>query len=263
MEPETEIPQVECKSGIRNNIAIGEIISLIPEDATTPAEDKTNDTMISKGYVTQSSKKPTQDSCHKLWLPDKQPKLANLVLALKSSQKQPTRPEASTPLQELESQTKSSLKSRQQMLQERIHVTQAVLPHKVYKATKPKEDHGKPEKKITFKEASKMVIARQRSNLKVSDDVSEYLAKIKAEGVTDFASSMIKGTNELASTPSSTTADLVLGLRKKYETQLSSGPQSTKCGSIPLHKWREIVTKNKSFFTSMESGDEMEDRSWI
>ena len=189
-------------------------------------------TSVKEGVTLQPSKKSTRDKYHKLWLPDKSLHFGDVVLAVKSSQEQLTEAEATTPLKELESLSKSSLKARQQLLHDRIQVTQAVLPDKIYKT-----------KKMTFKEASRMVIARQRCNLKVSDDVSEYLEKMKAEGVTDVASA-VAGVSEVAS-PSYSIANLVSGLRRKYDTQLSSNPSADRHGSIPLHKWCQVVKEKQ------------------
>ena len=257
--PGEEMPVAENGIGSNKEIETGEITGINIEPTKVDIQlVKTEDKEIMpvKEGVAQSSKKQTLDRPHRLWLPDKQPHLADLVLALKTSQKskQPTSLKATTPLQELESQAKSSIKTRQQMLQERIQVTQAVLPHKVYKV-KPKEDEIiAPERRDARKK-----FVRQQSNLKVSDDVSEYLTKMKGEGVTDAASS-VRRASEIASTPSGATTDRILGLRRKYDTQLSSG-KSGKCGSIPLNKWHEIVRKNKATFSSMDSEDELSDSS--
>ena len=130
------------------------------------------------------------------------------------------------------------------MLHERIQATQAVLPQKVYKI---KEDETIPEEGNVSKK-----FVRQKSNLQVSDDVSEYLMKMKAGGI----ASTVGGGSEAVS-PSIPITEHVLGLRRKYDTQLSSG-QSGKCGSIPLNKWREIIRKNKGFFSSIDSEGELE-----
>ena len=232
--------------GPKEEIVTGEITAVVsePKKATVQTAEINNQQseMTSvKGSVAQSPKKQTQEKYHKLWLPDKPPRLADLVLTLRSSREQQTKEEATTPLQELESQSKSSLKLRQQLLNERIQVTQAVLPDKIYK-TKAK--------KMTFNEAAKMVIARQRSNLKVSDDVSDYLAKMKAKDVT----APDRRVSE-AVTPSYTIANLVSGMRRKYDTQLSSD-ESLRRGSIPLSRWREIVKKNMDSFDSIGDGTE-------
>ena len=240
---ENEMPRAENGN---EEVTIGEIAGIIaePKNATTQAEDK----------QIEPSNEQKQEKPHKLWLPEKQPHLADLVLALKRAQQQPIKLEATTPLQELESQTKSSIKTRQQMLHERIQATQAVLPQKVldYKI-KPKED----EIKLDKGNASKKFV-RQKSNLQVSDDVSEYLTKMKAGGFTDVAAT-VGGASEAVS-PSDPITEHVLGPRRNYDTQFSSG-QSGKCGSIPLNKWREIVRKNKGFFSSIDSEDELEDTS--
>ena len=243
-----EMPQAENGISSKEEVPIGEAagITIESKKATTQAEDKEIEVVPVKEGVEQPSKEQKQERPHKLWLPEKQPHLADLVLALKRAQQQPPKPEAATPLQELESQTKSLLKTRQQMLHERIQATQTVLPQKVYKI-KPKEDAEKGNVSKKF--------VRQKSNLQVSDDVSEYLTKVKAGGITAVAST-VGGVSEAIS-PSIPITEHVLGLRRNYDTQLSSG-RSGKCGSIPLNKWREIVRKNKGFFSSIDSEGELE-----
>ena len=221
----------------------GEIAGVTTEPKVAPAQTEIEEAPAKEGVVPPPEEQVHRP--HKLWLPEKQPHLADLVLALKRAKQQPSKPEAATPLQELESQTKSLIKTRQQMLQERIQATQAVLPQRVYKI--------KPETKPDTDASRKF--ARLQSNLKVSDGVSEYLTKVRAGSIVDAASS-VRGAS-LAASPSIPTTERVLGFRKEYEPQLSVG-QSGKCGSIPLKKWREIVKKNKPYFSSIDAEDELE-----
>ena len=228
-----EVPQAENGTG---SIPVGEISDIITEPITQTEDNE---------VPVQGGAQPTQDRPHKLWLPEKQPHLADLVLALKRAKQQQQIPVAATPLQELESQTISSLKTRQQLLMERIRATQAVLPQKVYRL----QDEAKPDKG----NASKRKFVRQESNLKVSDDVSEYL-KRRAGSAADIAST-IQGTSE-AVTSSVPKAEPVL----RFDSQLSTGP-SVKCGSMSLSKWREVIKNNKPYFSSVDSEDGLKDSS--
>ena len=230
MKFQDKVPQAENGTG---SIPIGEI-SDITTEPTTQTED--NEVPVQGGAL------PTQDRPHKLWLPEKQPHLADLVLALKRAKQQQQTPVAATPLQELESQTISSLKTRQHLLMERIRATQAVLPQRIYKH----QDEAKPDEG----NASRRKFARQET---VSDDVSEYLRR-RAGSAADIAST-IQGTSE-AVTPSVPKAEPVL----RFDSQLSSGP-GIKCGSMSLSKWREIVKTNKPYFSSVDSEDGLKDSS--
>ena len=233
MKFQDKLPQTENGTG---SIPIGEI-SDITTEPTTQTEDKTE-------VPVQGGAQPTQDRPHKLWLPEKQPHLADLVLALKRAKQQQQTSVAATPLQELETQTISSLKTRQHLLMERIRATQAVLPQRIYKHQL--EDEAKPDEG----NASRRRFARQET---VSDDVSEYLRR--REGSAPDIASTIQGTSE-AVTPSVPIAEPVL----RFDSQLSSGP-SVKCGSMSLSKWREIVKTNKPYFSSVDSEDGLKDSS--
>ena len=232
MKFQDKVPQTENGTG---SIPIGEI-----GDITTEPITQTEDNEV----PVQVGAQPTQDRPHKLWLPEKQPHLADLVLAFKRAKQQQQTSVAATPLQELETQTISSLKTRQHLLMERIRATQAVLPQRIYKHQL--EDEAKPDEG----NASRRKFARQET---VSDDVSEYL-KRRAGSAADIASA-IQGTSE-AVTPSVPKAEPVL----KFDSQLSSGP-SVKCGSMSLSKWREIVKTNKPYFSSVDSDDGLKDSS--
>lgn len=255
MKWQDEMPKPENGVGSREEVPTGETgnITTEPKKPTTPTEDKEIETVPVKEGVAQPSEKEPQDRPYKLWLPEKRPHLADLVFALKHTQQQPPKAEAATPLQELKSQTISSIKTRQQKLQERIEATQAVLPQKVYKI-KPKEDETKVDKGSAPKK-----FVRQQSILNVSDDVSEYL-KGRAGSIADIGSS-VRGAGGEAVSPSVLITEHSLGFPRKYETQFSTS-QNVKCsGSIPLNKWREIVKKNKPFFTSIDSEGELENSS--
>ena len=188
----------------------GEIPSLISEQNG----DKTR--------AEQTSKTPMKDRCHKLWLPTKQPNLAELVFSLQNTS---SKKDQKSPLQWSES--KLSLRSRQQLLNNRIHVTQAVLPDEILNKL--------PRKKMTFKDAAERVIASRRNNLQVSDVVSQYLAKMKAEGVINVAASIrdFGGVMKSNNFPSMTQ-------RRRYDAQISN-VQGGKHGSLPLETWHTIV----------------------
>lgn len=120
---------------------------------------------------------------------------------------------------------KLSLIARQQMLNNRIQITQAVLPSELLnsEAREPKK-----KKKITFKQASEEVMARQR-RLRVSDIVSECVAKMKEEGSTDVSATLSKFNTPRAS--------------RRLVTQLSEG-DGERQGSIPLDMWRRIAREH-------------------
>lgn len=191
----------------------GEIPSLIPE------QNSDDDIEI---HEEQSSKTVMKDKGHKIWLPEKQPNRTDLFSSLQSSSnKQNEKPQL---LQRSES--KLSLRSRQRLVNDRIHITQAVLPNEIL---------NKQRKKMTFKEATEHVIARQRSNLRVSDVVSQYLAKMKAEGVTDVAASMKDFGGVMKSNNFPSTVQ-----RRRYDAQISDA-QGGKGGSLPVETWHKIV----------------------
>ena len=164
-----------------------------------------------------------KERCHKLWLPEKQPNLADLVFSLRNTS---SKPDQKTQLQRSES--KLSLRSRQRLVNDRIHVTQAVLPNEILSMNKPR-------KKMTLKDAAERVIASRRSSLQVSDVVSQYFAKMKAEGVTDVTASIrdFGGVTKSNNFPS-------IAQHRRYDTQISNA-QGGKHGSLPLETWRTIV----------------------
>ena len=135
-------------------------------------QDELIEMQPSKGNI-KSSK---QDNPHKVWKPSQ---MADVVIALRDSLEQDPKlpPQKSPP--------KVSLRSRQQVLQDRIQATQAVLPDEILKVG---EEEAKPERQFSLKEASKCIIINNR---RVSDVVSQYLAKmrVRAEARTDVASS--------------------------------------------------------------------------
>ena len=126
---------------------------------------------------------------------------------------------------------KLSLKARQQQLNNRIQITQAVLPGELLKSG---VDEPKSKKKMTFKEASKRVIARQR--LRVSDVVSECVARMEEQGETDV-------TSTLSRFGKVTPPSIVLASQGQYTTQISDG-ESGRRGSVPLHMWRRIASEH-------------------
>ena len=176
-----------------------------------------SDAVVEEGFV--QLPKIEQQEKYKLSLPDQEKQLCteDFALSLKNIQS----PSGSGQLQKFE--PKESLKARQRMLHDRITVTQAVLPDEILK----RQGETKPRKKLTFREASHRVIARQHSHLPLSDVVTECIMKMKAEGVKDV------GTSIQGSTTSS-------GLRRRYDTQISDG----KCGSIPLDMWCKIIKES-------------------
>lgn len=113
---------------------------------------------------------------------------------------------------------KVSLRSRQQMLYDRIKTIQAILPDKILKT---EGDKANPGKKLCFEDASES-ITKHHSKLKVSDIVSQYQAKKRAE-------------NAMSSTK---------GQRIAHDGDISNS-ESSICGTIPLDEWYKIIQENK------------------
>ena len=135
----------------------------------------------------------------------------------------------------------SSLQERQQLMQDRIKGTQAVLPNEIFKGNVPQRSGNESHKKMTFKKASQVVINRQRHNLQISDVVSNYL-KMKAEESAALASS-VEGIGDVSmSEPDKTQSIVSAGLHRRCDTNSHSG----KCGSIPLQMWRQIVQEGRT-----------------
>lgn len=197
------------------------------------------------------------DNYHQVWTPRKQPRLADLVASLGNlheRQKQergllhpPVSPTTANP----------SLRSRQQMLQDRIQVTQAVLTEEILgdeRAKKPR---------MTFKEASKLITKnlqkqqREKNGCKsLSDVVTLYLAKKKAEERSKAASPVpiAVGGNTIPRSYQTHHGKARLKKRRSTRGAFDTGT----LGVIPLEKWHKLVWESKTSVSTFEGGYKLE-----
>ena len=194
------------------------------------------------------------DNYHQVWRPKKQPRLADLVASLGNLQERQKQSQGAK-LPPLSPTTPtSSLRSRQQMLQDRIQVTQAVLTDEILSEERAK----KP--KMSFKEASKRITMnlqkqqREKEGCKnLSDVVSLYLAKMRAEG---NAASPDKGTK---AAPVPRTYQTHHGRAKLHKRRSTRGTfNGGMLGAIPLDKWHKLVWDSKTSFTTFDGGYKLE-----
>lgn len=191
-----------------------------------------------------------EDNHHQVWRPKKQPRLADLVGKLQERKKQDS---GANPSPLSPSTPTTSLRSRQQMLQDRIQVTQAVLTDEILNEERVK----KP--RMSFREASKRITMnlqkqqREREGCKtLSDVVSLYLAKMRAEG---NAASLDKGTTK--GVPR--TYQTHHGKAKLHKRRSTQGTFNTgTLGAIPLDKWHKLVWDSKTSFTPFDGGYKLE-----
>lgn len=198
-----------------------------------------------------SGKNHEEDNHHQVWRPKKQPRLADLVGKLQERKKQDGETKSSllsptTPT--------TSLRSRQQMLQDRIQVTRAVLTDEILSEERVK----KP--RMSFREASKRITMnlqkqqREKEGCKnLSDVVSLYLAKMRTEG---NAALPDKGTTKSGVPRTYQTHHGKARLHKRCSTR---GAFNTgRLGAIPLDKWHKLVWDSKTSFTSFDGGYKLE-----
>lgn len=171
---------------------------------------------------------------HQVWRPKKNPQLANLVTNMMKAKKQESR----SPL--LATPSKADLRSRQKTLFNRVQATQAVLKETtdeiLYEEDEDEDDEdvrAKRKSRLTLHAATKKISAnllRQKSAEKerqsISDVVSQYLAKARAEPATVQ--------DEIQASPGG-----------NFSTQKTVRRPAETPGAIPLKKWREIVRENK------------------
>lgn len=193
-----------------------------------------------------------EDNHHQVWLPKKQPRLADLVASLGKLQEK-KKQESGSPLSPT---TPTSLRSRQQMLQDRIQVTRAVLTDEILNEERVK----KP--RMSFREASKRITKnlqkqqKEREGCKtLSDVVSLYLTKMKAEGKTDVASPD-KGATPKGVPRTYQTHHGKAKLHKRRSTRGAFNPGTL--GAIPLDKWHKLVWDSKTSFTPFDGGYKLE-----
>lgn len=194
------------------------------------------------------------DSYHQVWRPKKQPRLADLVSSLgKLHERQKQNGRALHPPVS-HTMSNASLRSRQQMLQDRIQVTQAVLTDEILS----EERANKP--RISFKEASRRItmnLQKQRKDKSgcknLSDVVSLYLAKMKTEKDGKDASPD-RVTSQVPKSYQTHHGKAKLHKRRSTHGTFDSG----KLGAIPLDKWHKLVWDSKTSFSSFEGGYKLE-----
>ena len=192
------------------------------------------------------------NSYHQVWRPKKQPRLADLVTSLGNLQEKQKVNRRALALHPPVCNTLSntSLRSRQQMLQDRIQVTQAVLTDEILseeRTTKPR---------MSFKEASKRItmnIQKQKQEKKgkmnLSDIVTLYMAKRKAEETSKSASS--SGVSKAYQTHHGKSR-----LHKRHNTRGIF--DSSKLGAIPVDKWQKLIGDSKTSFSTIDGGYKLE-----
>ena len=191
---------------------------------------------------------------HQVWRPTKQPRLADLVASLGNLQERQKQSLGAKP--SLLTTTAPTLRSRQQMLQNRIQVTQAVLTDEILSEERVKRP------RMSFKEASKRITLnlqkqqRERDGCKsLSDVVSLYLAKMKTEG---------KGASpDRSPGPAKTvhpkTYQTHHGRARLHKRRSNYGPSNNgNPGVIPLDKWHKLVWDSKTSFTPVDGGYKLE-----
>ena len=218
------------------------------------------------GAADSNQKKSATSSCegdnyHQVWRPKKQPRLAELVASLGNLRVQERQKQTHGLLHPPVSPTTSnaSLRSRQQMLQDRIQVTQAVLTEEILSEERAK----KP--RISFKDASKRIALnlqkqqREKNGCKsLSDVVSLYLAKKKAEEASKVTSPA-DGHGPLGRNTVPRSYQTHHGkskLRRRRSTR--GGFDTGTLGAIPLEKWHKLVWESKTSFSSFQGGYRLE-----
>jgi hypothetical protein len=222
-------------------------------------EARGNPTDLKNGGANQ--KQPSgcsleKDNHHQVWRPKKQPRLADLVASLGKLQEE-KKQDSGAKLSPLSPTTPTtSLRSRQQMLQDRIQVTQAVLTDEILSEERVK----KP--RMSFRDASRRITMnlqkqqREKEGCKtLSDVVSIYLAKMRAEGKT--AASPDKGKTPQGARP--TAFQTHHGKVKLHKRRSTRGTFNTGAlGAIPLDKWHKLVWDSKTSFTPVDGGYKLE-----
>ena len=210
---------------------------------------------VSWKYATASNVSIEEDSYHQVWRPTKQPRLADLVATLgkmKEKQKkihEPLHQTAST------SAANTSLRSRQQMIQDRIKVTQEVLTDEILSEERTKTP------KMSFKEASKRITLKLQMQQQekegcrsLSDVVSLYLAKKKTE---EFAKGASPSPGD-STVPAAESYQTHHGKAKLHKRRSNRGIDKSALGAIPLEKWHKLVSDNKTSVSSINGGFKIE-----
>ena len=197
-----------------------------------------------------------ENNHHQVWRPQKQPRLADLVTSLGKLQEKKKQDSGAKASPISPTTPTTSLRSRQQMLQDRIQVTQAVLTDEILNEERVK----KP--RMSFRDASRRITMnlqkqqQEREGCKtLSDVVSLYLAKMRAEG--KKPASPDKGTTSKGSAP--TTFQTHHGKVKLHKRRSTRGAFNTGAlGAIPLDKWHKLVWDSKTSYTPFDGGYKLE-----
>ena len=190
---------------------------------------------------------------HQVWRPKKQ--LSDVVeklnKQLKEEERQPSPDKAKRPPLQTPTAAKSSLRSRQKTVFNRALATQAVLKETtdelLNEADEEGEEANKP--KLSLREASKRITAnlkKQESQsgtggTNISNVVSQYLAKLRAEGGTDLLSS---GGSDAATSPL-----VPQPVRRRQGTRRVAFTDTP--GAVELKQWKKIVRNAKTQSTQI------------
>ena len=214
-----------------------------------PSASKQKEPLASESYE--------EDSYHQVWRPNKQPRLADLVASLGKMQAKPKRKHEALHQTPSTTVANASLRSRQQMLQDRIKVTQEVLTDEILSDERVK----KP--KMSFKEASKRITLKlqmqqheKKGCKNISDVVSLYLAKKKAEEMAITSSPAAARAGDEATTSKSFQTHH--GKAKLHKRRSNRTFDNNPLGAIPLDKWHKLVSDNKTSVSSINGGFKLE-----
>ena len=190
---------------------------------------------------------------HQVWRPKKQ--LSDVVKELNKKEldqeRQPSPDKATRQLLQTPTVSKSSLRSRQKTVFNRALATQAVLKETTDELlNEADEEEGEASKpKISLKEASKRITAnlkKQESNTgvgssNISSVVSQYLAKLRAEGGTDLLSS---GGSDPATSPL-----IPMPTKRRQATKRVAFTDTP--GAVELKQWKKLVRNAKTQSTQI------------
>ena len=198
---------------------------------------------------------------HQVWRPKKQlsEKVEKLNKELKEEERQPSPDKAKKPPLQTPTAGKSSLRSRQKTVFKRALATQAVLKETTDELLNDADEEGSEDTKpkLSLREASKRISAnlkKQESQVgvgggaNISNVVSQYLAKLRAEGGTELLSSG-------GSTSDAATSPLVpQPTRRRQGTRRVAFIDTP--GAVELKQWKKIVRNAKTQSTQIGKQNE-------
>ena len=198
---------------------------------------------------------------HQVWRPKKQlsEKVEKLNQELKEEERQPSPVKAKKPPLQTPTPGKSSLRSRQKTVFKRALATQAVLKETTDELLNDADEEGTEDTKpkLSLREASKRITAnlkKQESQVgvaggaNISNVVSQYLAKLRAEGGTELLSSG-------GSTSDAATSPLVpQPTRRRQGTRRVAFTDTP--GAVELKQWKKIVRNAKTQSTQIGKQNE-------